>query len=82
MFTDKEIATIIINDILDEVDRAEKKHPNWPDNPYKGMAIIGEELGEANQALLQSDDEGGTVDDVRKELIETAATCIRMIKNL
>lgn len=73
----------IIQSIEEELQRAEKKHPQWPDNIYKQMAIINEECGEATRACLhlEEPDVGGTIHDISDELISTAAMCIRMLMN-
>jgi NTP pyrophosphatase (non-canonical NTP hydrolase) len=72
----------IINEIVEEVKRAETKHPHWPDNPIEAAAITCEESGELIRAALQLKYEGGDKESVRKEAIQTAATCIRLLKNL
>jgi hypothetical protein len=72
----------IINEILLELQRAEDLHPNFPIDVVRQVAIMSEESGEAVRAANQFDNEGGSLDDVRKELIETAAMCIRVIENL
>ncbi len=75
-----------MNDILfhiaAEVERAEHKHPHWPDDIIHAAAIVGEESGELIRAALQLKYEGGSVEEVRKEAIQTAATCVRLLKNL
>lgn len=73
---------IICSDILSEVYKAEAKHPDWPTDLIHQVAIMNEEAGEAIRAALQHVYEGGTLDEVRKELIHTAAMCIRCLKNL
>ena len=73
---------ILIHEILDELDRAEAKHPDWPDDILHQIAIVNEESGEATRAALQLEYEVGSKEDLRKELIQTAAMCVRMIINL
>lgn len=68
--------------IISEVFRAEAKHPNWPDDPIHQAAIVNEEAGELIRAALQYQYEGGSREEIRKEAIQTAATCIRLLKNL
>lgn len=72
----------IIDFIMLEVNHAEIKHPHWPDNPIEAAAIVCEESGELIRAALQLKYEGGDKESVRKEAIQTAATCIRLLKNL
>lgn len=72
----------IISAILAEVERAESKHPEWPRDLVYMDQIINEEKGEATRAVLQYVMEGGELGEVKKELIETAAMCVRMLKNL
>lgn len=73
-----------ITDILNEVNRAESKHPNWPNDTIYGMAIISEECGEAMREAvkIEMNEDDADVFNLRKESIHTAATCIRMLKNL
>lgn len=73
---------IIIAQILAELSKAEIKHPNWPDNIVEQSAIVAEESGELIRAALQEKFEGGTKEECRKEAIQTAAMCIRFLKNL
>ena len=68
--------------IFAELRAAEKKHPNWPDDLFEHMTIIGEEYGEACQAVLKYKYEGGPFYDVIRELSQTAAMCIRTLINL
>ena len=72
----------IINKILDEVEFAETKHPDWPCDILHQIAIVNEEAGEATKAALHFEYESGSLEDVEKELIQTAAMCIRMLNNL
>lgn len=72
----------IIEAILTEVKRAEKKHPRWPKDYIHSAAIVNEESGELIRSAIQLTYEGGDINDMRKETIQTAATCIRLLKNL
>lgn len=72
-----------VDDILAEVARAEQKHPKFYDKPKSHrMNVLGEEYGEACQALVQYDEDGKPLDRVRTELIQTAAVCIRFLESL
>jgi NTP pyrophosphatase (non-canonical NTP hydrolase) len=79
----------ILDDILKELKRAKKKHPNWPDHIVARAAIVGEEAGELiRAALLYKYEWKGEktdqimIDAMRKEAIHTAATCIRFLETL
>lgn len=65
-----------------EVERAEAKHPTWPTDPIHAAAIVGEECGELLQATVQHTYEGGQRSAIGIEAIHTAATAVRLIKNL
>lgn len=69
--------------ILEELERAERKFPTWPDDVVHGVAIVAEEAGEAVKAALQY--YYGSVfhaDDLREELIQTAAMALSMLEYL
>jgi RecA-family ATPase len=66
-----------------ELARAEHKHPIWPADPIHQVAIMVEEAGEAMRAVLRLVyKEGGTVEELRKEIIQTGAMALRCLKNL
>ena len=64
-----------------EVDRAEKLHPTWPQDPIHGAAIIAEEAGEAVRAALDMVYFDKPSADIYKEVVQTAAPCIRFLKH-
>lgn len=68
--------------IAHEMERAERKHPNWPTDPIHAAAIVAEEAGECVQAALQHQYEGGNRSAIGEEAIHTGATALRLIKNL
>jgi NTP pyrophosphatase (non-canonical NTP hydrolase) len=68
--------------IREELEKAETKHPDWPCDILHQIAIVNEESGEATRAALHFEYEGGELDDVEAELIQTAAMCVRMLKNI
>lgn len=74
----------LIDDVLNEVNRAERKHPKWPDNVAYGILIVGEEYGEAMREAvkIQMNEADANKENLRMELVHTAATCLRMLKNL
>lgn len=65
-----------------ELKRAEKKHPNFPKDMYQQLAIMQEEAGEVTKAVLHYHYESGSLQDVKDELIQTAAMCMRMLNAL
>ena len=68
--------------IFHELRKAEKKFPGFPADPIHGIAIMIEEAGEATKAALDMHYRNGLVADLRTELAQTAAMCIRcMIVN-
>lgn len=71
-----------LNEIMNEVQRAQDKHPLWPKDLVHASAIVCEESGELIRAALQLNYEGGDKEEIRKEAIQTAATCIRLLINL
>jgi len=67
------------DEIQQELERAEKNHPNFPKDMFQQLAIMQEEAGEVTKAVLHYHYEGGTLEDVREELVQTAAMCVRML---
>lgn len=71
----------IVIDILNEVARAEEKHPTWPADILHASAIVAEEAGELIRAAVKFEREGGALIEIRKEAIQVGATCIRFLLN-
>ena len=80
--------TEIVDNILNELTLAKRKHQTFPADVVKMVAIMSEEAGEAVQ--VANDIDNATTYDERKllkeclikELSHTAAMCIRTIENL
>lgn len=75
----------IYADIRAEVARARGKFPKWPNDPVHAAAIIAEECGELQQAILENlyePHKGGTGAQVRAEAIQTAAMCVRFLASM
>ena len=70
------------NLILAEYRRAKDLHPLWPDDIIHAVAIMCEESGEAIRAALNLQYESSNIEDLEKELIETAAMCLRCLVNI
>lgn len=77
-------AAEIIKEIICEVDRATSKYPTWPTDPLHALAVLGEEYGELNKALLQLTYEPHKTskEEVRMESIQTAAMALRLAMSL
>lgn len=73
---------LVIEKIIEELKRAEEKHPVYPSNIFEQLAIMQEEAGEVTKAVLHQKYENGSLEEVENELIQTAAMCIRMLKNM
>jgi NTP pyrophosphatase (non-canonical NTP hydrolase) len=71
-----------INHIVDELKSAKLKHPDYPEDMFEQLAIMSEEAGEVAKAVLQYKREGGDLQEVKDELVQTAAMCIRMLENI
>jgi len=65
-----------------ELKRAKKKHPDFPTDIFKQLAIMQEEAGEVTKAVNEYGLFGADLQDVKDELIQTAAMCMRMLENL
>lgn len=71
----------IVNNILDELMKAESKFPEFVYDPIHAVAILSEESGEATQAALNWVYHKGDPNLLKEELYQTAAMCIRILKN-
>lgn len=71
----------IIKNILNELDRAEKKHPHWPTDQIHAAAIVAEEAGEFIRAVNQEKWDRRNPKASNIEAIQTAAMCVRFLKN-
>jgi hypothetical protein len=72
----------LVNIILAELRRAEAKYPAWPADLIHQVAIMQEESGEAIRAALNHVYHGEPLEEVRGELVQTAAMCLRCLKNM
>ena len=77
------ISPILIN-IATELSVAEDKWPEWPENHFQQACIVAEECGEAVRAVNEYHDDPTPekYEAIIDELTQTAAMCVRMIKNL
>ena len=79
--TSPEIASSIVS-VIEEVTRAEKKHPVWTKDNVKRAAIVLEEAGEVIREANRLDEGVGCLKELRIEIIQTAATCFRMLNEM
>jgi len=70
----------ILFEILNELDRAKAKHPVWPTCNIGRAAIVNCEAGEALKEAIKISEGTGSLENLRTELIQTAATSIRMMQ--
>jgi NTP pyrophosphatase (non-canonical NTP hydrolase) len=86
-----QVSPAILDEILKELKRAKKKHPNWPDHIVARAAIVSEEAGELVRASLiykyersveGSEEQLLQIKEMRTEAVQTAAMCIRFLENL
>jgi hypothetical protein len=72
---DNSLASLVLVAVLEEVEQAREKHPGWPTNPFHALAIIGEEVGELNQAVLEFT---YSATASKKKVYEEAVQCMAM----
>lgn len=74
----------LIEEIVGELRRARAKFPTWPDDPIHAAAIVAEECGELQKAVLQCvyEPQRCGLDDVKGEAIQTAAMAIRFLTSM
>ncbi len=74
---------VAMDEIINELARAERLHPVWPADPIHAVAIMMEEAGESVQAANDVVHLGAPVSDsLRKELIQTGAMVLRVLMHL
>lgn len=81
-----EAITMILERFLDELEKAEHKHPNWPTDPVHAASILAEECGEVVKAGIDFYYKDGHHDtlfaDLDLELMQTGAMAIRTSLNI
>lgn len=71
----------VIKEVTKELERAQAKFTAWPTDVIHAASIVNEESGELIRAALQYHYENGDIEELRKEAIQTAAMCVRFLKN-
>ena len=76
----------VIKEVFGERERQDQKWGEQNHHPMEWLAILGEEVGEANKAALEAHFSGhsryGVFDDYRKELIQVAAVAVAAVESL
>lgn len=68
-------AWALINKELDhQVDKWKRPDGEWPDDIHKKNTVLGEEVGEVANAILEHD-----WDNLRVELCQVAAVCVSFL---
>jgi len=68
--------------VLQELERAETIHQNFPVNEFEALAVWHEEVGEVTKALLDAKHKGSSREDIKTEAIQAIAMGFRFLKNL
>lgn len=71
-----------MKEVYSALEYAIRKHPIFPYDVVHMVAIMEEEAGEAMRAALQYYYEGGNIKDLKEELLQTAAMCLRCLNNI
>ena len=74
----------VIQKVVMEVMKAAKKYPTWPTDPIHALAVLGEEYGELNKAVVQMayEPHKASFEQVEEEAVQTAAMAIRFLMSL
>ena len=78
----------IIELIMQELERAKKIHPNWPEDKIHASAVLAEECGELVQAANDymycrcNHDEKENYERMIEEAIQCGAMAIRFLENM
>lgn len=72
---------LIVNEVFLELARARGVFPLWPVDVVQATAVMLEEAGEVLKAANEVcwGQKEGTMADVRKEVIQTMAMCLRLL---
>jgi hypothetical protein len=82
VFLEDSPEVLLCQEILEELQRAENIHPNWPTDPVHAGAILAEEAGEVVKAINNVVTKHKGESDYATEAIQCAAMCIRFLKNI
>lgn len=71
-----------MENIIGELLRSEEKYRDWPESIDVQAGIVCEKSGDLYIKAQHRNYAGANLNDIRKEAIQTAAVCIRFLKNL
>lgn len=73
-----------IHEACKELSSATNKFPDWPTDPLHAVAILGEEYGELQKAVLQLayEPNKSSAEHVRDEAIQVTAMALRFLSSL
>ena len=71
----------IVNEALNELQRARKRYPDWPIDVVHATVVMVEEATEALKSAneIKWNHKTTTMADLREEVIQTIAMCLRLI---
>lgn len=72
--------SLVLNEVIVERFKQDYKWGVQHHDEFKWLAILGEEIGEANKAVLENYFVNGSLDDYRTELIQVAAVAVAMVE--
>lgn len=81
---DRDALESVVLQITNELQRARRSFPEWPDDPLHAIAIIVEELGELQRAALHRvyEPEKSIPGNLREEALQAGAMCMRFLLNM
>lgn len=71
-----------IKDVQDERNRQDKKWGKQSNHPYLWNTILGEEVGEVNQASLDCENGTDTQEHLEEELVQVIAVAIAYLEDI
>lgn len=72
----------VLQAVVNELERAERKHPIWPKDWIHRAAIVNEESGELTRAALLYQFESGDFKEIAIEATHTAAAALRLLTKI
>ena len=80
-----ELTTWAIDQVIEELRKAEEKHPSWPVDQVHAVSIMSEEVGKAVRAANDYEffDHGqGQINELANKLARSGAMVVRCLENL